>query len=212
MPDVRFLLWDFGDTLVDEGFLWVCPSGVPDWTDAYRTLAGGPFGARWNCGTANFDELVAEMAGRLGMSKEAVLAHARRCCAEVRFYEHAWAAARARDLPQALVTVNPDVFRELVMANHPIDDVFDVVVISAEEGTESKTELCRRALTRLGCEDPARALLIDNLESNVDAWRALGGAAYRFRSDAEFGSRLAAGGWNGLAAHPQAGVTRPPSR
>ena len=28
MPDVRYLLWDFGDTLVDERWMWPCPEGV----------------------------------------------------------------------------------------------------------------------------------------------------------------------------------------
>ena len=34
--------------------------------------------------------------------------------------------------------------------------------------------------------DPAEALLIDNIEANVDAWRARGGPAYLFVGDEEF--------------------------
>lgn len=196
---IRFLLWDFGDTLVDERFLWACPTGVPDWADNYRSLAGGEFGTRWNCGNARVDDLAAEMSARLGMSSKAVIAHVRRCCSRIRFFEHSWAVARSRPLPQALVTVNADVFRDLVMANYPLEAAFDVVVVSAEEGIESKAELCELALTRLGCDDPVQALLIDNLETNVDAWRARGGSAYWFRSDDEFASHLATGSWDGLA-------------
>ena len=98
------------------------------------------------------------------------------------------------------MTVNADVFRDLVMANYPIEETFDAVVISAEEGTESKAELCDAAVNVLGCEDPAQALLLDNIERNVDAWRSRGGAAYWFRGDEAFAAALAAGGWNGLAA------------
>ena len=197
---IRFLLWDFGDTLVDERFLWTGPTHVRDWTDTYRTLAGGDFGTRWNCGTAGVEDLAAEMSVRLGMSSTAVLAHVHRGCSRIRFFDHSWTVARSRALPQALVTVNPDVFRDLIMANYPLAEAFDVVVISAEEGTDSKVELCELALTRLACNDPAQALLIDNLEANVDAWRARGGSAYWFRSDDEFASQLAAAGWDGLAA------------
>ena len=49
-----------------------------------------------------------------------------------------------------------------------------------------KARLCEIALERIGGDDPAEALLIDNVEANVDAWRALGGQAHWFRSDAEF--------------------------
>jgi beta-phosphoglucomutase-like phosphatase (HAD superfamily) len=199
--EVRFLLWDFGDTLVDEGFFATCPRGVPDWTDVIRAVAGGPFGTRWNRGTAGLDDLAAEMSARLGMTPEAVLAHARQCCADIRFFEHAWAAARSRVFPQAIVTVNPDLFRDLIVPNYELDAVFDTIVISAEEGTDNKADLCAIAAARLGSDDPAHALLIDNIEANVDEWRSRGGTAYWFRGDAEFASRLRAVGWNGLAAH-----------
>jgi FMN phosphatase YigB (HAD superfamily) len=199
VPDIRTLLWDFGDTLVDERFLWTCPPGVPGWTDCYRELAGGELGTRWNRGTATFAELAAQMSTRLGMSREAVLAYARRCCADIRFFEHAWAAARARALPQALVTVNPQEFRGWIVPNYALTDHFDVIVVSAEEGTESKAELCDIAAARLGCADRAHALLIDNIEGNVDAWRSRGGSAYHFRGDDEFARRFATGGWEALA-------------
>jgi FMN phosphatase YigB (HAD superfamily) len=200
MAEVRFLLWDFGDTLVDERFLWTCPAGVPGWTDCYRSLAGGEFGHRWNCGTATSDDLATEMAPRLGMLQKAVLAHIRRSAARIRFFDHAWTVARSRGLPQAIVTVNPDLFRELIVSEYRLADVFDAIVISAEEGTESKDELCEIAMTRLGCADPAEALLLDNIEANVEAWRSRGGAAYWFRGDEEFASAYAAGHWNALAS------------
>ena len=126
---IRYLLWDFGDTLADERFLWVSPTGVSGWTECYRDLAAGEFGSRWNRGLATFDELAAEMSERLAMSTTAVTAHARRCCERIRFFEHSWSVARARELPQALVTANPDLFPGLVIANYALEAAFDVVVI-----------------------------------------------------------------------------------
>jgi beta-phosphoglucomutase-like phosphatase (HAD superfamily) len=200
LADVRFLLWDFGDTLADERWLWPCPDGVPEWADQYRALCSGAFGRRWNCGTATVDDLVAELSARVGMPVAAVLAHVRKCCGEVHFFEQAWAAARSHALPQAIVTVNPDVFRDLVVVNYSLAEFFDAIVISAEEATENKADLCAIAAARLGCDDPAQALLIDNLEEHVDSWRSRGGAAYWFRGDERFAADLAAGGWNGLAS------------
>jgi len=208
VADVRFLLWDFGDTLVDERFLWTSPTGVPAWTAAFRALAGGDFGTRWHCGSATADEFVTEMAAQLAMSPKAVHAHVRRCCARIRFFEHAWTAARTRERPQAIVTVNPDLFRDLIVAHYRLAEVFDAIVISSEEATDSKAALCEVAMARLGCADPAETLLLDNVEANVDAWRSRGGAAYWFTGDAAFASVFRSGGWNALAAYSEHRTTR----
>ena len=101
--------------------------------------------------------------------------HARTCsgaATTIRFFEHAWAKARSHEMPQAIVTVNPDLFTRFVVPNYALDTVFDTIVTSWQEGTEDKARLCEIALERLGGSDPAEALLIDNIEANVDAWRA----------------------------------------
>ena len=74
VPDIRYLLWDFGDTLVDERFLWTGPPEAPAWRECYRDVVAGELGSRWNCGTARFDDLAAQMATRLGMAPAAVIA------------------------------------------------------------------------------------------------------------------------------------------
>lgn len=42
MPEVRYLLWDFGDTLVDQRWMWAHPDGVPAWTAPRRKHVRGP--------------------------------------------------------------------------------------------------------------------------------------------------------------------------
>ena len=186
MPDVRYLLWDFGDTLVDERWMWPCPEGFPSWTDAYRALGAGDLGSRWNRGELTFEEFAARLAGDVGMGFDDACAHMKRCCESVRFFEHPWATARAHLMPQAIVTINPDLFTRFVVPNFALDSVFDTIVTSWQEGTEDKAELCEIARRRLGGSDPAEALLIDNIEANVEAWRARGGQAYLFAGDDEF--------------------------
>lgn len=91
------------------------------------------------------------------------------------------AAAQARPRPQAIVTVNSDLFSRFVVPNYALDSTFDEIVTSWEERTLDKAHLCEIALERLGGHDPAEGLLIDNIEANVEGWRALGGRAYLFR-------------------------------
>ncbi len=152
----------------------------------YRALPDSDLDASWNVGETTTEELIAAFAGELGCTPELLIAHTKQRCSELQFFEHAWVAARARTLPQALVTVNSDGFSRFVVPRYNLDSVFDLIVTSWEEHTMDKARLCEIALQRLGGHDPAEALLIDNIEANVEAWRARGGQAYLFVSDEQF--------------------------
>ena len=84
-------------------------------------------------------------------------------------------AVRARGLRTAIVTNNireyGDAWRSLV----PIDELFDVVVDSCEEGVRKPDPaIFRTALERLGLDEPRRVIFLDDFEGNVLAARSLG--------------------------------------
>jgi hypothetical protein len=184
------VLWDFGDTLVDERWLYRPPTGWPswteDWADVMRVHADG-----WNDGTVSRADIFTAMAQQSGIPSDEVERHARRCCTHLEPYETAWRIAAERHRPQAIVTVNPDLFGDWIVPAYDLSTTFDTIVISAVERTVDKTALCTIALERLGhrlgyTPDRADALLIDNRLDLVEDWRAAGGSAYWFRSDAQF--------------------------
>lgn len=180
------LLWDFGDTLADERWMRVPPRGCADWEQAWSATMAELADA-WNIGAVAASEVYAALAARTGMSPAAVAEHARTCCQRIAFTTNAWHVARQRLRPQALVTVNPDLFADIMVPYYRLTGVFDAVVISASEATADKTELCLRALDRLSFNgDRSTALLIDNREDLVAGWRSVGGAAYWLRNDLAF--------------------------
>jgi putative hydrolase of the HAD superfamily len=57
----------------------------------------------------------------------------------------------------------------------PIDELFDVVVDSSEEGMRKPDPaIFRTALDRLGVDDPRRVIFLDDFEGNILAARSLG--------------------------------------
>jgi phosphoglycolate phosphatase-like HAD superfamily hydrolase len=184
------LLWDFGDTLVDERWMRTPPVGCPTWEAAWLEVMAHS-ADRWNLGAVTSTKIFDALSVRTGMAREQVEAHARRCCEQLVFNETAWRVAKERWLPQALVTVNPDLFTDHIVPVHGLTAVFDVIVVSSAEGTDDKSELCDRALTRLGYSGPrSAALLIDNRRDLVNAWIDTGGAGYLFHSDQQFHTDL----------------------
>ena len=186
------LLWDFGDTLVDERWMRRAPAECPLWEAAWLDVMAN-YADEWNVGAIHMAEIFDALALRSGMALERVEAHARKCCEQLVFNDTAWRVANERRLPQAIVTVNPDLFADYVVPAHDLTAVFDVIVMSFAERTDDKCELCDIALARLGCDVPrSAALLIDNRRDLVNAWKDVGGAGYVFQSDGQFRSDLPA--------------------
>lgn len=91
---------------------------------------------------------------------------------------------KARGLEVALVTNNIAEFRDGWRSLVPVDELFDVVVDSSEEGVRKPDpRIFERALDRLGGVAPDRAVFLDDYEGNVNAARALGLHAIRVDAD-----------------------------
>lgn len=173
-----------------------CPDGVPGWKAAWWDVVAGQMGRQWEVGLADADGIARAVAQRLDIGADVALSHMYARCRELSFFPSAWEAACVRAFPQALVTVNPDVFA-IIVEHYELDLVFDVIVTSWEEGTSDKTELCEVARARLGNRRREHSLLIDNMEANCDKWRACGGRAYVFTTDRQFAADHARG-WDAM--------------
>jgi putative hydrolase of the HAD superfamily len=89
---------------------------------------------------------------------------------------------RERGYKLAICTNNVREWERLWRAKLPVDEIFEVVVDSAFVGTRKpEPQIYEITLERLGVT-PETALLIDDLELNCDAARALGIEAIWFRS------------------------------
>ena len=186
---VSCVLWDFGDTLADERWMLEAPAQVPAWADTFvQHILKGKLGYDWGIGHIGAEDVGVRLAAILSTNADTIVDHMKRCCANVAFHENAMKAVQSCSLPQAIVTLNTDVFSECVVPNYRLHETFETIVTSWEEGTLDKSDLCDVALKRLGIADRRDALLIDNLVKNVESWRARGGLAHHFTGDDDFAS------------------------
>jgi len=186
------LLWDFGDTLVDERWMRRPPEDCRDWPTAWSTVMAARADS-WNNGDITALTVYQDLSELTGLTLEAVESHARDCCQRLIFHETAWRVAIERRLPQAIVTVNPDIFGDLIVPHYGLSDIFDEIVMSWVEQTDDKPVLCDVALSRLQWTGGREAaLLIDNRQDLVEAWKQFGGSGYWFQSDAQFAKDLSA--------------------
>jgi putative hydrolase of the HAD superfamily len=84
-------------------------------------------------------------------------------------------SVRSKGLRTAIVTNNIREFGDAWRALIPLDELFDVVVDSCEEGVRKPDPaIFRTALERLDVGDPARAIFLDDFAGNVAAARGMG--------------------------------------
>lgn len=184
----KAILWDFGDTLVDERWCQAPLDGYPDWPRIYRdTMEDSDLARDWNTGVLDAVGLSEGLAKRVGAPAEMIHDHLRACCANVNFFEGVLNFAKQFKLPQAIVTVNPDAFSDWVVPNYRLDRLFPVIVTSWQEQTLSKAEICDVAIERLGGGiERHEALLVDNRSDCCEEWSDLGGRSYLFTDEKTF--------------------------
>ncbi len=186
----RCILWDFGDTLCDETFIW---NSGPEWMDVYRTLDSG-LGASWNLGQMDTQRFAAELSQRMTLTADAIVAHMIERCQHVEFFARTYEFFKSHAVPQAIVTVNPDLFTNVIEPAYRLGQSCEAIVTSWQEQTVDKAALCKVAIERLGLSCSNRqALLIDNKRSNIEAWTRREGAGYVYTTDEQFGRDIAKG-------------------
>lgn len=181
---IDLVCWDFGDTLVHERFMRICPPGVPEWEQVYdRYFVEHPeFEAQWMVGDAVINEMIPWLATETGMTPAAVSRHLRHVWTRIEWFESSrhWIERLDGRLLQAVVTVNPFEFSG-ISTGCGLDPLVDVIVTSADLGREEKSVMAIEARRLLGLEPGlGSSLLIDNKQHNVDEFRAAGGHAIFF--------------------------------
>jgi len=199
MPkQIDALIFDYAGTISSARyFRKPCP-GVPDWDGLVQELVFGDpdYCDAWMRGEITLVEVACRIADGCGGDWEAVLDCLAAGCAEMPEQASVIGLARAlkaRGVPIGLVTINMDVFTEVVVPRHGYDRLFDVIVNSADHGTIDKTQLWPRAFAALGAGvGYANSLLIDDSEHQVLSFRAKGGSAIRYLDEGSIAQGIGA--------------------
>jgi len=186
---IRAVLFDVGGVLVHDRQAplhraWERRLGL-----AYGTLGDAvfstPANARALIGQATQADIWQDVAQRYGLS-----AQERDEFAEAFFGESVWEVELLEYVralrPRFKTAVISDAWRETreAIRDHVNDDVFDVIVYSAEEGIcKPHPEIYTRALARLGVE-PREAIFVDDRLKNVEGALKLGIHAFLYTDPA----------------------------
>ena len=193
---IRCIVFDFGRTLSSGPYFG--PLGR-EGIARVSTLVFGDNSPRWADpwmrGELSSRDVARYLAEHTPYAVEELLDALRRGCSDMAFNPAVWdLAVEQRGLVRklALVTANMDVFSEVVVPAHRLDETFHAIVNSADYGTLDKANLWQHAFDLIGegCSY-AQSLLVEDSLRNVELFRALGGQAYLYTDDASLRAWLA---------------------
>jgi len=203
LAGLRCVVFDFGGTLSSDRYFSVAPPGHPNWHSVIQehVFCRTAVVDAWMKGDLSLLEIAQIVAEHIPIPVPQIVTTMRRGCSSMTFNPAVWRFAcgqRAQGRATALVTANMDVFTSTVVPAHRLDDVFDVILNTADYGELDKRILWDHAFERLGNGISFKnSLLVEDGHHAVALFRSLGGIAHQYFGDAEFEKWLESAGWVG---------------
>ncbi|MBU1049223.1 hypothetical protein KKG90_04280 [Candidatus Bipolaricaulota bacterium] len=197
---IRSVFFDFAGTLAPGRYFE--PLGQPS-LDAVGELVFGDNSVQWADpwmrGELASEDIVSYLSDHLPEARDVIQSALQRGCLDMSLnpavYEFAL-QQRIAGRKTALVTMNMDVFSDIVVPAHGLGDLFDLVLNTADYRTLDKSTLWCKALDEFGSEYSfAKSLLVDDSPEMIALFRSLGGQAVQYVSDEAFQAWLGATGF-----------------
>jgi FMN phosphatase YigB (HAD superfamily) len=201
--DIACIVFDFGFTLSSDLYFKIAPPECPDWQALIQQhiFSKNDLIDSWMGGAVTLRNIAEELAPIVAMETPRIVAFLKAGCTQLNFNDAVYTFAleqRKQGRKTAIVTGNMDVFTDIVVPHHHLNDKFDVIINSYDYQEIDKSVLWVRAFELLGNEIGYRqSLLIEDGEKNVAKFRANGGYAYRYENDERFLAWLELSGWRG---------------
>ena len=187
----RCIIFDFAFTLCSDHY-------GSEYVDAIGEFVFGKdckeWSQPWMEGRKTSRDIARYLSSKLLVSPEIILNDLTRSCSNLKFNPSVWDFAlkqRKAGRKTAIVTINADIFSNVVVPAHNLENIFDVIVNSADHGEPRKEVLWQMALDKLDGEYSfGDCLLIDDKANLVQRFRELGGRSYQYTDDDAFAGWL----------------------
>jgi len=139
-------------------------------------------------------DIAEAVSQRTGVPCSEVEAFLRKGCRSIKENPEVISFARylkANHVPMALVTVNFDIFNDVIVPSHGYSDVFPVIVNSCDFGTPDKNRLWPIAFRQFS--PPVHysdCLLIEDKKSEVERFLGNGGSAIHYTGERNFRAEI----------------------
>jgi hypothetical protein len=189
---IKCVVFDFGFTLSPDYYFNFTPPGCLEWHAVIQKVIFGDDSIMvpWMKGELSSLDIAGILSGYFPLDVPTIATTMEEGCRRLHFNQAVWdfaVAQKAAGRKTALVTDNMDVFSKVVVPCHGLEDIFDVILNSADCNEIRKEFLWPIAFERLGGGiGYTNSLLIEDGESEPAMFRRLGGQAHQYTNDKAF--------------------------
>jgi len=197
---LRCIVFDWGATLSPDLYFSVAPLGYPDWRDTIqaRIFNHKEIVGPWMAGNLTMADIACELQSEIDLDIPTILHYMEIGCRNLAINRAVWdfaVAQRRAGRATVLVTGNVEVFNSIVVPDHQLTRLFDVIVNSHNHKTTDKEILWPIAFEGVSPDiGYHNSLLIEDSPSNVARFRANGGVAHQYTDDGAFQAWLRSNG------------------
>lgn len=192
LSKIKCVVFDFGFTLSSDLYFKVAPPECPEWHDIIQehVFANRNICRMWMTNALGLRDIAAVVSDHMNMDISAVLRTMELGCRDLDFNEAVLdfaLAQRRQGRRTAIVTANMDIFSDVVVPAHRLDEKFDVIINSSDYGEFDKRVLWPIAFKALGDDiHYGNSLLIEDGSKEPELFRGCGGFAYQYTNDESF--------------------------
>lgn len=193
---LRAVIFDYGLTIGREYYFNRKHPRVDNWSDLIQEIVflDHEFSQQWMVGKKNVKDIAMTIASRTGVDETEILTFLKDGCKSIAENEDVISLARKlaqTGIPIALVTLNFDIFNEILIPHHGYSEIFNVIINSCDYGTIDKTSLWPIAFNAMGSNiSYGDCLLIEDRKCETDRFVALGGHAIQYTKTTELENEI----------------------
>lgn len=192
LDNIKCVVFDFANTLSSDLYFQNRPEFCPNWRELFQqyVFSDKQFLTDWCTGKLSTRDIAGIMHSNINMPVDSIIAEMYNGCKNLTFNTYVINFAKLQrnvGRKTALVTINMDIFTDIIVPFYGLDRIFDVIINSADYSTDNKLELWQVAFKLFDSNiSYNNSLLVDDSEKWVAEFRNCGGEAYRYKNDNEF--------------------------
>ena len=193
---IKAVIFDYGFTMSSDNYFKIPHPSISNWKEIVQRIAfdSKDINHEWMKGNVSLYDIARLIHDETNIPAEDIHYYLQIGCKNLIENDPVLNFAKElkkNSIPIGMVTINMDVFNDIIIPTHNYNQLFNIIVNSCDYNTLDKTKLWPIAFNNLGENiDYDSCLLIEDKIKEIQKFKHLGGYVLQYSKDATFSEEL----------------------